>query len=81
MRTGSGSIRIRSWSAARAQAADWRLQYIENLKAAGVPAEADVYHSDVHAFDLLHPEDELSREAVQRFNEHFEYALTHYFCD
>ena len=57
------------------------LQYIENLKAAGVPAEADVYHSDVHAFDLLHPEDELSREAVQRFNEHFEYALTHYFCD
>ena len=56
------------------------LQYIENLKAAGVPAEVDVYHSDMHAFDMMRPEDEQSREAVRRFNEHFEYALTHYFA-
>ena len=54
------------------------LQYIENLKAAGVPAEVDVYHSDMHAFDMMRPEDEQSREAARRFNEHFEYALTHY---
>lgn len=54
------------------------LQYIENLRTAGVPAEVDVYHSDMHAFDMLRPEDELSKEAIRRFNQHFEYALTHY---
>lgn len=26
------------------------LRYIENLKRAGIPAEVDVYHTDIHAF-------------------------------
>ena len=54
------------------------LQYIDHLKAAGVPADVDVYHTDVHAFDMLRPEEELSRKAITRFNEYFEFALTHY---
>ena len=29
------------------------LQYVENLKKAGVEAKADVYPTDVHAFDIL----------------------------
>ena len=48
------------------------LQYIENLKAAGVEAEVDVYHTDVHGFDMLRPKDELSRQAISRFEEMFE---------
>jgi len=28
----------------------------------------------------MRPEDEQSRETVRRFNEHFEYALAHYFA-
>ena len=51
------------------------LQYTENLKAAGVPAAADVYPTDLHAFDMLYPEDALSRRAIAAFNAHFEEAL------
>ena len=50
------------------------LDYVSALRAAGVEAEADVYPSDVHAFDMLRPDEELSREAIRRFNEHFEKA-------
>ena len=53
------------------------LQYVENLKRAGVEAEASVYHTDMHAFDMLR-DDDLSREAIGAFNRHFEYALEHY---
>ncbi len=55
------------------------LKYVEDLKAAGVPAEADVYPSDMHAFDMLTPEKEISRQAAERFNEKFEYAMRNYF--
>ncbi len=53
------------------------LRYVENLKKAGVEAEADVYHTDMHAFDMLR-DDELSREAIDRFENRFAYALEHY---
>ncbi len=53
------------------------LRYVENLKKAGVEAEADVYHTDMHAFDMLR-DDDLSREAIDRFERHFAYALEHY---
>ena len=40
----------------------------------------DVYHSDMHAFDMMKPEDALSKEAARRFNEQFAYAQAHYFA-
>ena len=49
------------------------LRYVEDLKRAGVEAEVDVYHTNMHAFDMLR-EDELSREAIENFNRHFECA-------
>jgi acetyl esterase/lipase len=55
------------------------LTYIENLKNAGVEASADVYHTDVHAFDILMPEKEISVKAAEKFNEKFAYAMKHYF--
>ena len=51
------------------------LNYVENLKAAGVTASVDVYHTDVHSFDLMTPDKEISKQAVKRFCEHFEEAL------
>ena len=51
------------------------LKYVEDLKAAGVNAEADVYHTDVHAFDMLRPESEEARRAIEKLNERFEKAL------
>ena len=53
------------------------LQYVENLKKAGVEAEADVYHTDMHAFDML-SDSEMGREASAVFERHFAYALEHY---
>ncbi len=54
------------------------VQYIEDLKAAGVEAYLDVYHCDMHAFDMMKPKDGLSKEAIWRFEKHFEYAMEHY---
>ena len=51
------------------------LQYVKNLLAAGVPAEVDVYPTDMHAFDMLRPQDAVSKEAIQNFERHFEHAL------
>ncbi len=51
------------------------LDYVSALRAAGVDAEVDVYPSDFHAFDMLKPDEELSKIAIQRFNMHFEKAL------
>ena len=42
--------------------------YIENLQKAGVDAQMDVYESDMHAFDMLKPELQVSKEAAAKFN-------------
>ncbi len=36
------------------------VRYFEQLRAAGIPAELDVYHTDLHAFDMLEPSAALS---------------------
>ena len=45
--------------------------YIRKLRAAGIKAEMDIYHTDVHAFDMLFPRKPVSRTAVRRFEEQF----------
>lgn len=57
------------------------LQYIENLKKAGVPACVDVYHTGFHAFDILLPRRKISRQAVAAFEKQFLYACEHYFAE
>lgn len=56
------------------------VQYVENLKKSGIPASVDVYHSDMHAFDMMQPDTPLSQEAARRFNEQFAYAQAYYFA-
>ena len=56
------------------------LRYIENLKRAGIPADVDVYHTDIHAFDMMRPELEISEVATKKFNQAFDYAKAHYFA-
>lgn len=55
--------------------------YIENLRKAGIEAEIDVYESNMHAFDMMKPELEISKKAALNFNRHFEYAMKHYFAE
>ena len=57
------------------------LHYIEALKSAGIPADVDVYHTDIHAFDMMRPELEISKAAAEKFNRAFAYAREHYFAE
>jgi len=45
------------------------LSYVENLLEAGVKADVDIYDTNVHAFDMLFPRSEVSKKAIDRFNE------------
>jgi acetyl esterase/lipase len=47
---------------------------VENLRKAGVEASVDVYHTDMHAFDMLR-DDDVSREAIKKFKQQFETVL------
>lgn len=52
------------------------VRYIDDLKAAGVQAELDVYPGLFHAFDMLLPFLPVSRLAARRFGEQFVCAGT-----
>ena len=54
--------------------------YFERLRSAGVPAELDIYHTDMHAFDMMQPDTPLSAAAAEAFDRHFAYAKEHFFA-
>ncbi len=54
------------------------IEYVKNLKMAGVEADVDVYHTNVHAFDEFLYKEDIARTARDKLMEHFEYALRHY---
>ena len=56
------------------------LEYVANLKRAGIEASVDLYPHWFHAYDMLLPFTRKSREAVQRFEERYLYATEHYFA-
>lgn len=56
------------------------VHYFERLRAAGIPAELDIYHTNMHAFDMMQPDTPLSIAAAEAFNLHFAYAKEHYFA-
>ncbi len=56
------------------------LSYVERLREAGIEAEVDVYPDWFHAYDIFFPAKKIVREAIERFEEHFEYASEHYFA-
>ena len=51
------------------------LDYVDNLKKAGIEACADVYHTDVHAFDMWDPEGEPAITARKRLVDFFKDKL------
>lgn len=56
------------------------LTFIDNLRRAGVEAECDVYHTDMHGFDMLDARTEMITLAIERFGRRFEYAAANYFA-
>lgn len=56
------------------------VSYFERLRAAGIPAELDVYDTDMHAFDMMRPNCSLSIQAAEAFNKYFAYAQQNFFA-
>jgi acetyl esterase/lipase len=56
------------------------LDYIEELRKAGVTANVDVYPGGCHAFDMMNPDDCMSIRAAEKFCKEFLYAKEHYFA-
>ena len=54
---------------------DETLTYIRNLQEAGIEARVDVYHGNMHAFDMLRPRDEQSKQARRKMLEEFRRIL------
>lgn len=54
--------------------------FVDNLNKAGVNAKVDVYKTNMHAFDMMKPELDISKKAIEQFNLQFEYALQNYFA-
>lgn len=59
---------------------DETIEYVNNLRKAGVPADFQIYKGCYHAFDVLCPNAEVSKEAVSFLMKSFRYALDHYFA-
>lgn len=57
------------------------LTYVENLQKAGVEAKVDVYPNCFHAFDMMRPFRKVSKEAIAKFEEQYQYAAEHYFAE
>ena len=56
------------------------LTYVDNLKAAGVEADVDVYPNWFHAYDMFFPFKAMAKEAIAKFEERYCYAAEHYFA-
>ena len=57
------------------------LEYVRQLKEAGIEADCDVYQGWFHAYDVFFPAKKEVRECIKRFENHFRYALEHYFAE
>ena len=57
-----------------------RWAVVRCLQEAGIEAKADVYHVNMHAFDMLRPDLPESVEAVRKFEEAFAFAARHYYA-
>lgn len=60
---------------------DETVQYVENLKEAGVPVDFQVYPGCYHAFDSMCPKAEVSKKAIEFLTSSFKYAVEHYFAE
>ena len=56
------------------------VQYVERLRACGIPAGLDIYPTDSHAFDMMQPDEPMSHTAAEKFNAAFAAAQAQYFA-
>ena len=57
------------------------IQYVENLRKAGVPVDFEKYNGCYHAFEHMCPKAAVSKKAIDFFMNSFKYAAEHYFAE
>lgn len=57
------------------------IQYVEDLRRAGVPVGFEIYKGCYHAFEQMCPKAEISKRAVAFIIDSFKYAVEHYFAE
>lgn len=60
---------------------DETIQYVENLKAAGVPVDFEIYKGAYHGFDIIHPKADISKRARAFLMQSYRYAVENYFAE
>ena len=60
---------------------DETVQYVENLRKAGIPVQFKVFKGCYHAFDQLNPKANVTREALTLLVEAYRYAVNHCFAE
>lgn len=60
---------------------DETVQYVENLRKAGVPVKFQMFDGCYHGFDIIHRGAEVSKKAVSFYLEAFKHAMEHYFAE
>jgi len=60
---------------------DETIQYVENLRKAGVPVEFQIYKGCYHAFEQMCPKAGVSKKAIAFILNSFKYAVGHYFSE
>jgi acetyl esterase/lipase len=60
---------------------DETIQYVENLREAGVKVDFNIYRGCYHAFDAVCPKAEVSKEATAFIINSFKHAVDHYFSE
>jgi acetyl esterase/lipase len=60
---------------------DETIQYVENLRKAGVPVDFEIYKGCYHAFEQMCPKAEVSKKAISFLMNSFKYAVDHYFME
>lgn len=60
---------------------DETIQYVDNLKKAGVPVKFNLFEGCYHAFEQVCPNAEISKQANRFLFDSFKYATEHYFAE
>lgn len=60
---------------------DETIQYVENLKQAGIPVDFEIYKGYYHGFDIINPKAEVSKTATNFLMKSFKHAVDHYFAE
>ena len=59
---------------------DETIQYVANLKKAGVPVDFELFPGCFHAFDITYPYADVSQGALAFLDKSFLFAIEHYFA-